>query len=77
MDSSAALQMPVQEFQNILHQRSIVITNCTTERLQFNLQGLGKLADVDHQMDIQGDSSSFARPNMMMNVYYRPNNSRS
>ncbi|RXW15232.1 hypothetical protein EST38_g10618 [Candolleomyces aberdarensis] len=53
MDSSTALQMPVQEFQNTLRRRSIVITNCTTERLQFNLQGLGKLADVDHQMDIQ------------------------
>lgn len=55
MDSSTARQMSTQEFQNLFAQRSIVITNSVQERLQFNLQDLGKLADVDHQMDIQGN----------------------
>lgn len=59
MDSSAVNQMSTQEFQNILRRRSVVITNCTKERLEFDLEGLGRLADVDHQMDIQGDFRFF------------------
>jgi hypothetical protein len=47
--------MSTQDFQNHFSQRSIVITNCVQERLEFNLQDLGKLADVDHQMDIHGN----------------------
>jgi hypothetical protein len=75
MDSSAARQMPIQEFQNILRTRSIVITDSTTERLPFTLQGLGQLADVDHQMDIQGDlSSPVLHASPLTNTRCRPNN---
>ena len=73
MDSSVAEKLSVEEFQNIIRQRSIVITDCVEERLPFNLQGLGRLADVDHQMDIQGDTSSSACRNVMMNIHYRSN----
>ncbi|RXW12837.1 hypothetical protein EST38_g13015 [Candolleomyces aberdarensis] len=53
MSSSVARQTSIQDFQNLLKHCSIVITNYTEERLQFDLQGLSQLADVDHQMDIQ------------------------
>ncbi|RXW19485.1 hypothetical protein EST38_g6372 [Candolleomyces aberdarensis] len=53
VDGPTARRMTVQELQGVLCQRSLVITDGTPERLEFNLEGLGKLADIDHQMDIQ------------------------
>jgi hypothetical protein len=43
-----------------------VITNSTEDRLLFNLQDMSRLAEVDHQMDIQGNSCSSMRCNMAM-----------
>lgn len=56
MSAAAASQMSIQESQDLLRRYSaIVVTDYTGERLAFDLEGLGALADVDHRMDIQGD----------------------
>ncbi|RXW11431.1 hypothetical protein EST38_g14424 [Candolleomyces aberdarensis] len=70
IDESTARQMSVHEFQDILRRRSaIVITNYARERLEFNLEGLGKLADVDHQMDIQDQTLPVLEGNFQCRVF--------
>ncbi|KAJ2932051.1 hypothetical protein H1R20_g5050, partial [Candolleomyces eurysporus] len=62
--------MSAREFQDILWRHSaIVITNYTGEHLEFNLKGLGKLADVDHQMDIQEQTLPVLEGNFQCRVF--------
>ncbi|RXW25757.1 hypothetical protein EST38_g5 [Candolleomyces aberdarensis] len=53
LDQPKLKQLSVKDFQQLLRRQTIVLTDCSTERLEFDLQGLGRLADVDDEMDIQ------------------------
>lgn len=54
LDKSEADQLSVKDFQQLLRRQTIVVIDGSTERLEFDLKGLGDLAALDDEMDIQG-----------------------
>ena len=57
LDRSKASQLSVKGFQQLLRRQTIVLIDGSTERLQFDLKGLGDLAALDDEMDIQGKAT--------------------
>ena len=55
LDKSKANQLSIKDFQRLLRRQTIVLIDGSTERLEFDLKGLGDLAAVDDEMDIQGE----------------------